>query len=146
MTTNFLVLTAILPTLLFASGEYKPKPYKPDPYKPKTTPHNWDTSTYKPADKNYKYQQGAPHQRKETDLKEYVFSIPRKKVTINNFDYQQATFTLKGTYKTEAALNQFLERLKASIRSKNKLDIKKHQTNFAGSKTFHYEVTADNQF
>ncbi|MBK27116.1 MAG: hypothetical protein CME70_24140 [Halobacteriovorax sp.] len=142
---KILIFTIIVP-LLISSGGYKPKPYVPKPYKPKGTSNPAPSSRNAEADRNYKYVEDDPKPRKEKDLKEYVFSIPRKNVTINNFSYQQAKFTLKGTYKKEMDLTDFLNRLKASIRSDNKLELKTHQTSFAGSKTNHYEVTADNLF
>lgn len=146
MTINLVVLMGLVPLLALASGEYKPKPYKPDPYQPKKPPHNWDTSTYKPADKTYKYFKEKPRQRSEKDVKVFVYSLPRKGVSINSLSYQQAAFTLKGTYKTKTALDLFVDRMKKSIRSEKKLELKTHKTSFAGSNTLHYEIVADNKF
>lgn len=131
---------------LLGSGEYKPKPYVPKPYVPKSPTTPAPSSNQKPTDSSYKYFQEDPKPRKEKELKKYLFSLPRKDVTINNYNYQQAKFTLKGTYKKETDLTKFLERLKKSIRSENKLELKTYKTSFAGSTTNHYEVTADNLF
>ncbi len=141
-----IILALFIIPLFVSSGDYKPKPYVPKPYKPKATSNPAPSSKNADADRNYKYIEDDPKPRKENDLKDYVFSLPRKNVTINNFSYQQAKFTLKGTYKKEIDLTDFLKRLKKSIRSDNKFDLKTHETSFAGSKTRHYEVTADNLF
>lgn len=130
----------LIPLQLWASsGNYEPKPYRP-----KTSDSN--TGSSEPADKNYKLYVEDPKPKNERDVKEFVYSVKRKGVTINNINYQQASFTIKGTYNGEANLNQFLANLKKTIKSEKGFDLKTSKTRFAGAVTNHYEVSIDNLF
>lgn len=127
--------------LLASSGKYEPKPYRPEPSGYKVSPGD-----FQPADKNYKLFEEDPKPKSEKDLKDFIYGIPRTGVTINNINYRQSAFTLKGTYKKETNLNQFLEKIKKSIKSEKGFDLKTSKTRFAGAVTNHYEVVVTNLF
>ncbi len=113
-------------------------------YKPKTS--NSNTNDSGPVDKNYKLYVEDPKPKNERDVKEFVYSVKRKGVTINNINYQQASFTIKGTYTSESNLSQFLANMKKSIKSEKGFDLKTSKTRFAGAVTNHYKVSIDNLF
>ena len=124
----------ITATTLLASGGYK------------KSPRGLDTSNYKKADKNYSYFKEDPKPKSEKDLKSHLFSIPRSNISIHNIEYSQTLFSIVGTYQSANDLNNFIEKLKKTIGSDKSPDLKTHSTHFAGSKTLHYEITAENLF
>jgi hypothetical protein len=138
---KFIFLFLFVTELLASSGKYKPEPFRP-----KGGDFKVNSTEFKPSDKNYKLFVEDPKPKNEKDLKDFIYAKSRNGVTINNLNYRQSVFTIKGTYKTENNLSQFLEKIKKSIRSDKGFDLKTTKTRFAGAVTNHYEVSIVNLF
>lgn len=140
---KLLIVFIFTPFLLASQGGYTAKPVQIKPYQPKAD----SKAPSAPADKNYKYVEDDPFPKKERDIKSLVFDeVKRKGVTINNLNYQKSYFTVKGTYKTEIELSNFVKEITKRQRSTKKPEIKKFETSFAGSRTKNYEITFENLF
>ena len=139
--TTILVLILSSFELFASSGKYEP-----DPYRPKSDNFKVSPDDFKPSDKNYKLYQEDPKKKSEADLKDFIYAIQRTGVTVNKISYGQLSFSLKGTYKSENNLSQFLAEIKKSIKSDKGFDLKTTKTRFAGAVTNHYEVSIDNLF
>lgn len=121
------------------------------PYKAKTTPIKYNVDTppprpYSHSKKNKKEYKYVPTRKTNGALKEYIYAVPRKGVSIHDIVATPGNFEIKGSYKTERALELFIKNLKGDTTVDKSIEVKKSFTTFAGIKTYEFYISGKNRW
>jgi len=85
-----------------------------------------------------------PYEKSEKSLKDYVYEIERKNVSIHHFSLDGKTFIIKGNFSNTMDFDNFVDRLKGNGEVDRKIEIKKSKDGYAGSTSYTFEIEALN--